>query len=251
MHRAFAAVAGLALSALLLNGVVAQETGLPTDSSGSDVTADPAETGVSEVNGDGPNVTYGDIGPGSVITPVSITPATTNPGTTNIDPGTVTTDGVVQLPPNSSISNQPGEETVIGNPGDPSPPTASAAPGTVNGETPAPPAEPAPVDTAPVEGAPVDSAPVDGAPILGIDPATGQPSCDTWLESQEAYESLGGVNGDPAMVDVVDADRDGIACEETMAAEAGQLPAAEAPPATEAAPVAEAPPVEEAPATTT
>jgi len=229
MQRAIAAIAGFALSTLMFSGVaVAQETTVPSDSSGGDVIADPAATGVSTVNEDGPSVTYGDVGPDGVLTPVTFTPASNGTGTTSIDPGTVTTDGVVQLPPNSSISNEPGEETAIGNPGDPSPPTASAAPGTINGQA------PPPVDTAPV-----DTAPVAGSPVLGIDPATGYPSCDTWFESQQAYESLGGVNGDPAMVALVDEDYDGIACEETMAAE--NAPVVTAP--VETAPVETAPAV--------
>ncbi|MDQ3467803.1 MAG: hypothetical protein M3411_06140 [Chloroflexota bacterium] len=239
MQRAIAAIAGFALSTLMFSGVaVAQETTVPSDSSGGDVIADPAATGVSTVNEDGPSVTYGDVGPDGVLTPVTFTPASNGTGTTSIDPGTVTTDGVVQLPPNSSISNEPGEETAIGNPGDPSPPTASAAPGTINGQAP-PPVDTVPSETAPVDTAPVDTAPVAGSPVLGIDPATGYPSCDTWFESQQAYESLGGVNGDPAMVALVDADYDGIACEETMAAE--NAPVVTAP--VETAPVETAPAV--------
>jgi hypothetical protein len=62
-----------------------------------------------------------------------------------------------------------------------------------------------PAETAP---APTDSAPV----------ATGFcAQYGTWYDAQVAYEGLGGTAADPALVQEVDADYDGIACEGVMA----------------------------------
>ncbi|CAA9575168.1 MAG: hypothetical protein AVDCRST_MAG59-4028 [uncultured Thermomicrobiales bacterium] len=81
------------------------------------------------------------------------------------------------------------------------------------------PAETAPVEAAPAEAAPAESAPVEAAPVEAAPaaapaesapapgPACGYPS---WYDAQLALEA------DAALAATLDADNDGIACEEAM-----------------------------------
>jgi hypothetical protein len=75
--------------------------------------------------------------------------------------------------------------------------------------------ENAPADAA----APVDAtAPADAAPVAADTEATGG-FCSqyaTWYDAQIAYENLGATAADPALVQEVDPNYDGIACEEIM-----------------------------------
>ena len=80
----------------------------------------------------------------------------------------------------------------------------------------------APVDAAPVDGAaPIESAaPAESAPVA-TDTATTAAGgfCSqyaTWYDAQIAYENLGTTAADPALVQEVDPNYDGIACEELM-----------------------------------
>jgi hypothetical protein len=74
-------------------------------------------------------------------------------------------------------------------------------------------------DTA-TENAPVDgAAPADSAPVAN-DPAAAGGFCSqyaTWYDAQIAYENFGATAADPALVQEVDPNYDGIACEEMMA----------------------------------
>ena len=65
------------------------------------------------------------------------------------------------------------------------------------------------------------AAPRSALPGLAGDAAAPAPlvrttSCADWYSAQIQYEAAGGLAADPGYVDAVDADRDGIACEEAM-----------------------------------
>ena len=83
------------------------------------------------------------------------------------------------------------------------PPAESAPVGAAPAES--APAEAAPAEAAPVEAAPVEAAPAETAPPPG--PACGYP---TWYDAQLALEA------DASLASTLDADNDGIACEEAM-----------------------------------
>ena len=74
----------------------------------------------------------------------------------------------------------------------------------------------APVDTA----APVDAAaPTESAPVATDTVTAAGGFCSqyaTWYDAQIAYENLGATAADPALVQEVDPNYDGIACEEMM-----------------------------------
>ena len=79
----------------------------------------------------------------------------------------------------------------------------------------------APVDAAPVDGAaPVESAaPAESAPVATDTVTAAGGFCSqyaTWYDAQIAYENLGTTAADPALVQEVDPNYDGIACEELM-----------------------------------
>src|SRR5215213_7867043 len=71
------------------------------------------------------------------------------------------------------------------------------------------------------ENVPVDAvAPADSAPDATDSVTADGGFCSqyaTWYDAQLAYENLGATAADPALVQEVDANYDGIACEEMMA----------------------------------
>jgi len=70
------------------------------------------------------------------------------------------------------------------------------------------------------ENVPVDAAaPADSAPVASDTAAADGGFCAqyaTWYDAQVAYENLGATAADPALVEEVDSNYDGIACEEMM-----------------------------------
>jgi hypothetical protein len=64
-------------------------------------------------------------------------------------------------------------------------------------------------------------APLDESSTAGLTPDSGSAySCGAygdWYDAQVAYENAGATAADPAMVQAMDPDYDGIACEESMA----------------------------------
>jgi hypothetical protein len=77
-------------------------------------------------------------------------------------------------------------------------------------------------ETATTDGATTTegTAPAEAAPVESTTTTTAAPSAcagyATWYDAQVAYESAGGVNGDPGLVGSVDPDYDGVACEELI-----------------------------------
>ncbi|HEU5433783.1 MAG TPA: hypothetical protein VFU81_19090 [Thermomicrobiales bacterium] len=87
---------------------------------------------------------------------------------------------------------------------------SSAAPADGNGATPADESSAVPADDS--AGVPIDDTTTTDASA----PAWSCANYGSWYDAQNAYEAAGGVDGDPAMVDALDPDANGIACEAMM-----------------------------------
>ena len=210
-----------------------------------------SSNGSGPVTSDGPVTTYDDINTGgvqgdSVNYDQSITPPTMNntpteqapppaapqtqappadqpvseqttTTTTNYDP----TTGTVTDTFTSNIEEGSGNARELGNTDNT---TSSSTSGSVTTNT----TEPAIMNTpetapAPVTDQAVDpaAAPVEAAPVTtaAVDPAQAGMGCANytdWLSAQTAYENGGGTSADPAFVNSLDPNWDGVACEELM-----------------------------------
>ena len=208
MHRLTVTIASVALGLALVSGVSAQEAPptLATTANGGVSNADP---GNPIVVSQGENQVYGPIETGGTGGEIV--------GDPNALAGIPTVAEIASsVPPVNPTSGGSTSDGVL-----PAPPadSSTAATGTSDG---AAPAEGAPAEGAPAEGAPVDGTTTGTAPdgtaaapatdTTSAAPATG---CDysVWYDAQLAYEAAGGLNGDPAVVQAMDPDYDGIACE--------------------------------------
>jgi hypothetical protein len=196
---AWTAAGLLAVSSSL--GVVSAQD-VPVNADGSYVVAnDDAPTNI--VSGQGDDITYGNIDTGG-------------------SGGEVLGDPAAVYSPN--VPSPGGGVPIIAGAGDgmiggvPIMPVAPAAPdGTTQTTTNLATTEGAATENVPVEAAapPAETAP---APTDTATTATG--FCTqyaTWYDAQVAYENLGATAADPALVQEVDPNYDGIACEEYMA----------------------------------
>jgi hypothetical protein len=199
----YLALIGAALLAVSssLGMVAAQTDGAPVNADGSYVVAN--DDGVPVASGAGDDISYGDINTGG------------GGGEVLGDPNAVYSPMVPENPgPDGGFLVMPGAgDGLIG--GMPIQPVPAAADGTTTttsnvatseGNT----AENVPVESLATEGstaAPVDS----GETASGF--CTQYP---TWYDSQVAYENLGATAADPALVQEVDPDSNGIACEAYM-----------------------------------
>lgn len=208
-----------------------------------------ATNGSGPVTSDGPVTTYDDINTGGVsgdsvnydqsITPpaVSNTPTgqTAPPAETQAPPAdqpasqqttttTTTYDaatGTVTDTFSSNIEEGSGSARELGNTDNT---TSSSNSGSVTTDSAT--TEPAMLtgpETAPVTDQAVDpaAAPVTTAPIeaAAVDPAQAGMGCANypdWLSAQTAYENAGGTAADPAFVNSLDPNWDGVVCEEMM-----------------------------------
>lgn len=191
------AVATLALAASA--GVVTAQSSTPVNADGSYVVA--SDDGVPIVSGRGDDIVYGDIntggGGGEVLgdpTAVYSPMVPDNPG-----PG----GGPVVVP-------GAGDGLIGGVPIQPAAPdnTTQTTTSLVNS------------DGSATENIPVEAvAPSEPAPVA-TDAGTTGGFCTqyaSWYDAQIAYENLGGTAADPALVQEVDPNYDGIACEAYMA----------------------------------
>ena len=168
MHRLLAAIVGLALGLGALAGAgLAQEApteGAPSETTtddttvspngdGGDVYATPDADGDDTVNADGTDQVYGDIGPdtqvGEPTTVVESGPAPADPSASDAaatDAGAAPPADDSTAPPPAPVEGETGPEvsnvdmsledgsaTELGNPSGSNPPSADAAPGTVEG----------------------------------------------------------------------------------------------------------------------
>lgn len=187
----------LAVSSSL--GSISAQTGIPVNADGSYVVAN--DDGQPTASGRGEDINYGDVSTGGAR------------GETLGDPNAVYSPMVPDNPgPDGGVPVVPGAgDGLIG--GMPIQPVA-AAPGATTTST-----NLASTDGAATENAPVDAAaPADSAPVTTDTEAAGGfcSQYPTWYDAQVAYENLGATAADPALVQEVDPNYDGIACEEMM-----------------------------------
>jgi hypothetical protein len=200
MKRYLVVIGAAVLAVSSSSGSISAQTGIPVNADGSYVVAD--DDGESIASGVGENIDYGDVSTGGAV------------GETLGDPNAVYSPMVPDNPGlNGGVPVMPGAgDGLMG--GMPIQPV-SAAPDATTATT---------TDLANTEGTatekvPVDAAaPADTAPVA-TDTAAAGGFCSqyaTWYDAQIAYENLGATAADPALVQEVDPNYDGIACEEIM-----------------------------------
>jgi hypothetical protein len=201
MKRYLALIGAAVLAVSSSLGSISAQTGIPVNADGAYVVAN--DDGAPIASGVGKNINYGDVSTGGAH------------GETLGDPNAVYSPMVPDNPgPNGGVPIMPGSgDGLIG--GRPIMPLAAAPDPTTTTATNVASTE----DTA-TENAPVDAtAPADSAPVAS-DAAAAGGFCSqyaTWYDAQIAYENLGATAADPALVQEVDPNYDGIACEEMMA----------------------------------
>lgn len=184
MNRVSLLVAGLALGLAALAGPVSAQTPSETVADGGYSVADPSNPNVSD---EGDTRVYGDI-------------ATGNSG------------GDVYGDP-AALANIQSHDTLVA-----SVPPPDLTPDDDPAPLPAP-AAPAPADGTTTTTAETATSPGDTSTTGDTTTAAPVSACGgygTWYDAQVAYESAGGLGGDPSLVQAVDADADGVACEELI-----------------------------------
>lgn len=183
-------------------GLVSAQDSQPVVADGSYVVAD--DNGEPIVSGRGTDYVYGDINTGG------------DGGEVLGDPSAVYSPNMPDHPgPNGGPVVMPGagDGLIGGVPIQPAAPDATTLTTTTLATTDGTATENVPVETmAPEETAPIETAPVDSATATGF-----CAQYPTWYDAQIAYENLGATAADPALVQEVDPNYDGIACEPMMA----------------------------------
>ena len=200
MKRYLAVIGAAVLAVSSSLGSISAQTGIPVNADGSYVVAN--DDGQPTASGRGEDINYGDVSTGGAV------------GETLGDPNAVYSPMVPDNPGlDGSVPVMPGagDGLIGGMPIQPVP----AAPGTTTATT----TDLASTDGTTTESVPVDAAaPADSAPVT-TDTAAAGGFCSqyaTWYDAQVAYENLGATAADPALVQEVDPNYDGIACEEMM-----------------------------------
>jgi len=199
--KRYLAVIGAAVLAISSSlGSISAQTGIPVNADGSYVVANDDDTPIA--SGAGRDINYGDVSTGGAV------------GETLGDPNAVYSPMVPDNPgPGGGVPVMPGagDGLIGGMPINPAP----VAPGA----TTTTPTNLASTDGATTGTVPVDAAaPADSAPVATDTEAAGG-FCSqyaTWYDAQIAYENLGATAADPVLVQEVDPNYDGIACEEMM-----------------------------------
>ena len=179
---------------------ISAQTGIPVNADGSYVVA--SDDGAPIASGAGDDIYYGDVMTGGAR------------GETLGDPSAVYSPMVPDNPgPNGGVPVMPGAgDGLIG--GMPIQLSPAAPDATTTTSTNLASTEGTATENIPVEAA----APADPAPDA-TDSAAASGFCSqyaTWYDAQIAYENLGTTAADPALVQEVDPNYDGIACEELM-----------------------------------
>jgi hypothetical protein len=200
-------------------GPVAAQTGDAVNADGAYVVA--SDDGAPTASGAGDDIYFGDVNTGG------------RPSEVLGDPSAVYSPNVPDNPgPGGGVPVMPGagDGLIGGVPIQPAAPDSTTMTTTTLANTEGtateniPVDDLAPADSAPADSAPIDSAPADSAPIDSAPPATDTVAADggfcsqyaTWYDAQIAYENLGSTAADPALVQEVDPNYDGIACEAMM-----------------------------------
>ncbi|MBA3451275.1 MAG: hypothetical protein H0T18_08695 [Chloroflexia bacterium] len=196
MTRYLTLFASAALAVVSFSGAVSAQT--PVNADGSYVVA--SDDGVPIVSGTGTDINYGNIDTGG-------------------DSGEILGDPSAVYSPMVPDNPGPGQAVVMPGAGDGligGVPIAPAAPDTTTTTT---------TTLANTEGTAAENIPIaalvptEPAPVATDSAATTGGFCTqygSWYDAQIAYENLGGTAADPALVQEVDPNYDGIACEEYM-----------------------------------
>jgi hypothetical protein len=199
----FLALLGAALLAVSssLALVAAQSDGTPVNADGSYVVA--TDDGAPVASGAGDDIYYGDINTGG------------GGGEILGDPNAIYSPMVPQNPgPDGGFLVMPGAgDGLIG--GIPIQPVPAAPDGTTTTTSNVATSAGNTVENVPVESLTTDNS--NAAPVDSSETAGGFcTQYPTWYDSQVAYENLGATAADPALVQEVDPDYNGIACEGYM-----------------------------------
>jgi len=199
-YVALALIGAAALGVSMLPGSISAQTGVPVNADGSYVVA--SDDGAPIASGAGDDIYYGDVMTGGAR------------GETLGDPSAVYSPNVPDNPgPGGGVPVMPGAgDGLIG--GMPMYPVSTAPDATTSTTTTLASTEGTATENIPVDAA----APADSAPVAD-DTAVAGGFCSqyaTWYDAQVAYENLGATAADPALVQEVDPNYDGIACEEMM-----------------------------------
>ena len=198
--KRYLALIGAAVLAVSSLGSTSAQNGIPVNADGSYVVAN--DDDVPFATGTGDNIDYGEVATGGTV------------GETLGDPNAVYSPMVPDNPgPDGGVPVVPGAgDGLIG--GMPIQLSPAAPDATTTTST-----NLASTEGTATENIPVDAAaPADPAPDA-TDSAAASGFCSqyaTWYDAQIAYENLGTTAADPALVQEVDPNYDGIACEELM-----------------------------------
>jgi len=200
MKRYLALIGAAVLAVSSSLGSISAQTGIPVNANGSYVVAN--DDGAPIASGAGEDITYGDVMTGG------------SRGEVLGDPNAVYSPMVPDSPGPGEVPVVPGAgDGLIG--GVPVMPVAAAPDATTQTTT-----NLASTEGTTAENVPVDAAaPADSAPVASDTAAADGGFCAqyaTWYDAQVAYENLGATAADPALVEEVDSNYDGIACEEMM-----------------------------------
>jgi hypothetical protein len=200
MKRYLALIGAAVLAVSSSLGSISAQTGIPVNADGSYVVAN--DDGDSIASGVGENIDYGDVSTGGAVGETLGDPNAVYSPMVPDNPGL---DGGVPVMPGA------GDGLIGGMPIQPVPAAPDATTTTTSNL--------ASTEGTATENAPVDAvAPADSAPVATDTAATGGfcSQYPTWYDAQIAYENLGTTAADPALVQEVDPNYDGIACEEMM-----------------------------------
>ena len=210
----YLALIGAGLLAVSSLGSVSAQTDVPVNADGAYVVAN--DDGAPTVSGAGDDINYGNVNTGGRTSEVLG------------DPNAVYSPNVPDNPgPGGGVPviSGSGDGLIGGVPMQPAAPDTSTLTTTTLASTEGTATENVPVDavassdSAPSGSAPSDSASTDSAPVPSETVAADGGFCSqyaTWYDAQIAYENLGSTAAEPALVDEVDPNYDGIACEAMM-----------------------------------
>ena len=205
MKRYLAVIGAAVLAVSSSLGSISAQTGIPVNADGSYVVAN--DDGQPTASGRGEDINYGDVSTGGAVGETLGDP---NAVYSPMVPDARSLDGGVPVMPGA------GDGLIGGMPIQ----LVPGAPGATTTSTNLASTEGAATEGAATEDVPVDAAaPADSAPVT-TDTAAAGGFCSqyaTWYDAQVAYENLGATAADPALVQEVDPNYDGIACEEMMA----------------------------------
>jgi hypothetical protein len=200
-YLTLAVMGAVVLSVASSLGSISAQTGIPVNADGAYVVA--SDDGAPIASGAGQDISYGDVSTGGAR------------GETLGDPNAVYSPMVPDNPgPDGGVPVMPGAgDGLIG--GIPIRPLLTAPDATTLTTTDLASTEGTATENVPVDAAaPAESAPVATDAVEATGGFCSQYA--TWYDAQIAYENLGATAADPALVQEVDPNYDGIACEEMM-----------------------------------